>query len=232
MKIDLNRDSNQEANQCAKIILVANQKGGSGKTTISMNLAGTLAHRGHKTMIVDGDPQGTAMRWNASASDDCPFPASIVSLSASGSKIHRDIKQFVLDYDYIIVDSPPAADSDIAQSVLLVADLCIIPVIPSPADIWATVAIKKAIKNAAVINESIQSKIIINQFQSNLTLGGEIIKLLEEFGIPAFETKIGHRSVYKESAAIGKIASDLGSKANKASEEFNAFVSEVTKLLE
>src|ERR1051326_241416 len=131
----------------ARIIAVTNQKGGSGKTTLSMQLAGTLARRGRKVMVVDADPQGTATRWAASAEDDKPFPASVVGLSAASAKVHREVKKFVDDYRYIIIDCPPAADSPVPQSALLVADLALVPVIPSPLDMWAAVGIREVISN-------------------------------------------------------------------------------------
>ncbi len=92
----------------AKIITVCNQKGGSGKTTLSMQLAGTLARRKNKVLVVDADPQGTATRWAASASDENPFPASVIGLSAANEKVHREVKKFVGDYDFIVIDCPPA----------------------------------------------------------------------------------------------------------------------------
>ena len=72
----------------AKIITVANQKGGSGKTTVSMQLVGTLARRVYRVLVVDADPQATATRWAASASDDIPFPPAVVGLSTANEKVH------------------------------------------------------------------------------------------------------------------------------------------------
>lgn len=214
-----------------KIILVANQKGGAGKTTLAMQVAGFLASTGERTIIIDGDPQGTAVRWAASAPDEYPFPATVISLSAAGDKIHREIKNFVGDYRYIIIDSPPAAESKIAQSALLVADLCLIPVLPSPPDIWATVAIKDAIERAKVINESIQARILINQYQSKSNLGNEVVSILDNLEIPLCKNKLGLRSAYKESAAYGQSVLGLGSKAKKAIDEMNNIVAELLDIL-
>lgn len=83
-------------------------------------------------LVVDADPQATATRWAATAEDNKPFPATVVGLSAASAKVHREVRRFVEDYKYIIVDCPPAADSPVPQSALLVADLALVPLIPSP----------------------------------------------------------------------------------------------------
>ena len=113
----------------ARIITVLNFKGGSGKSTISMHLAGTLARRGAKVLVVDADPQGTSLRWAASADESKPFPASMAGLGAAGSKVDMEIRKYVGDYEFIIVDCPPAVDSPIPLSALSVSDLGLVPVI-------------------------------------------------------------------------------------------------------
>jgi chromosome partitioning protein len=88
-----------------------------------MQLSATLARRGYKVLVVDADPQGASVRWAASADDDKPFPSSVVGLSTDGTKVHREVHKFIGDYDIIVIDCPPAADSPVPQSALLVSDL-------------------------------------------------------------------------------------------------------------
>jgi chromosome partitioning protein len=76
----------------AKIVVIANQKGGCGKTTIAMQVGGTLGRAGNRVLIVDADPQGTATRWAASAADESSFPAHVAGLAAAGGKVHREIR--------------------------------------------------------------------------------------------------------------------------------------------
>ncbi|MBD1865584.1 MULTISPECIES: ParA family partition ATPase [Trichocoleus] len=215
----------------AKIIAVANQKGGSGKTTVSMQLAGAIARRGDRVLVVDADPQGTATRWAASAEDNHPFPASVVGLSAANEKVHREVKKFIDDYGYIIIDCPPAADSPVPQSALLIADLVLVPIIPSPLDMWAAVGIRQVIFNVGDINEGLKSRLVLNQCQPNTTMTQETLEVLPEFGIELATTQIRHRQVYRQSAVFGQTVHDFGGKASAAIAEVEDLTSEVFKIL-
>ena len=146
----------------AKIITVFNQKGGCGKTTLCMQLAGAFAHSGLRTLVIDMDPQGTALRWASAAPDDQPFAATVISLSAMGGKMHREVKNHVDTYDVILIDCPPAMDSAAPTSAMLVSDLALIPVVPAPADIWAAESAVQLAASAAQINDALQTYIVPN----------------------------------------------------------------------
>lgn len=215
----------------AKIISVVNQKGGTGKTTVSMNLAGALALRGHEVCVIDADPQGTATRWAASAPDEHPFPASVLGLSAAGGKVHREVRKLVGNYDYILIDCPPAADSPVPQSALLVADLGLIPVIPSPPDLWATIGIRTIVENAADINEGLQARLVVNQLQSNVGIARDALEILPEFGFEVCRAMLHHRAAYKQAALDGQSVHKGGRRARAAVEEVEALTAEILELL-
>ena len=215
----------------AKIIAVVNQKGGSGKTTVSMQMAGTLARRGKRVLVVDADPQGTATRWAASAEDDNPFPAAVVGLSAASEKVHREVRKFVDNYDFILIDCPPAADSPVPQSALLVADLALVPIIPSPLDIWAAIGIREVIRNIGDINEELRARLVVNQCQPNTSLAKEAMEVLPEFGIDVCGTYLRQRTVYRQSAVFGQTVHDFGKKAAHAVEEIEGLTNEVVAIL-
>ena len=187
----------------AKVICVCHQKGGAGKSTVTMQLAGTLGLKGHNTLVVDADPQGTAIRWSASAADDKPFPARVAGLGAAGAKVHREVKKFADEYEFIFVDCPPAIESPVSESALLISDLALIPCIPSPPDIWAANGITGLITRISVVNESLQARLVINQIKENTVLGREVEELLNDFGIELAKTKLGQREVYRHSALYG-----------------------------
>ena len=215
----------------AKIITVANQKGGSGKTTVSMQLAGSLAKRGNKVLIVDADPQGTATRWAASADEDKPFPANVAGLSAAGGKVHNEVKKYIHDYQFIVIDCPPAVDSPVPQSALMISDLVLVPVIPSPADLWAAAGIQKLIENISDLNEGLQSRLVANMCQPNTNLAKDALEVLNDFGITLSDSPLHLRTAYRQSAVFGGTVHDMGSQASAAIEEIDKLTNEVLNIL-
>ena len=215
----------------AKIIAAVNQKGGSGKTTLSMQLAGALARRGCDVLVVDADPQGTATRWAASAEDDKPFPATVAGLAAAGGKVHREVKKYIDRYDYIIIDCPPAVDSPAPQSALLIADLAVVPVIPSPPDLWASVGITKLIENTRTVNEDLQAVIVLNQCQPQQVLTKDAMEILRDFQVPLAKHYLGDRAVYRQSSLYGQTVHDMGSRAEAAIREVTDLTEELLGIL-
>lgn len=212
----------------AKIIVVTNQKGGCGKTTLTMNLAGIVGNK-YRVLVVDGDPQGSATRWAASSSDDKPFPASVMGLSNAGEKVHREIKKYVNNYDYIFIDCPPAVENSFTGSALMIADLALIPIVPSPTDLWSAVGIQKLITNVQVLNEKLEARLVANMCQGNASISKEALLLLEEFDFPKANTDIYQRTVYRQAAAFGGTVYDLDNE--KAKEEFKTLVEEIMEIL-
>ena len=215
----------------AKIIAIANQKGGTGKTTVSMGIAGTLAHRGHRVLIIDADRQGSATRWAATAPDETPFPATVAGLSAAGEKVHREVKKYVDDYDFIVIDCPPAVESPVPMSALMIADLALIPVIPSPPDLWAAIGIRELLGNVRdSINESIKARLVANMCQPNTEVAREALDVLREFGIELAATRLHLRTAHRQAAAYGRTVHDIA-KGSPAAMELDALTDEVLALL-
>jgi chromosome partitioning protein len=213
-----------------KIITIANQKGGCGKTTVTMQLSGSLSRDKLKILVVDADPQGTATRWAANADDATPFMAHIAGLSAAGIKVHKEIKKYVGYYDFILIDCPPSVDSVTPHSALMISDLVLIPMIPSPADLWAAVGIQELIEQVQAINEGLKARIIPNMCQPNLSLTQDVFEVLNNFGIEILNTNICLRTAYRQSAVLGKTVYDIKG-ADKAISEIENLKLEVLKIL-
>jgi chromosome partitioning protein len=212
----------------AKIIAVVNQKGGAGKTTLTMLLAGSLADRGKRVLVADADVQNTALHWSGMGSG---FPAQVVDYSGEENKLHKALRKRAEEFDFILIDSPPAATAPITASALRCAHLALVPVIPSPLDLWASVRIREAITLARNKNPQLEARLVVNQMQPNTVLAREVLAMLPEFGIPMLAASLKSRTAYRQCAALGGSILALGSRAALAVMEVDALRREVEALL-
>jgi chromosome partitioning protein len=215
----------------AKVVTLFNQKGGCGKTTMTIQIAGTIAQRGYRTLIVDMDNQSTATRWASQAQDEDPFPAAMMNLAAMGGKVHREIKNHLDNYDFIFIDCPPAVDSPAPSSAMLISDLAIIPIVPAPADMWASVAAKKLALTAQATNEQLLIRMLPNMVQKNTNLARDTLDVLAEDGeIPLMKTWIGSRSAFRECQLFGATVHKVA-KSSPAVKEVDKLTDEVLEIL-
>ncbi len=215
-----------------KIIVVANQKGGAGKTTISMQLAGTLARRGLKILVVDADKQNSAQEWAAEAPDDQPFPATVIGMGAMERRVGREVVNKHMElYDFVIIDCPPAVDSVASRSALGAADLAIIPVLPSPIDIRATIPFRDLVDEQTVSNEDLMPYLLRNKWNPRTELSRICGPILEEFKFPIMDTYLGDLEAFKK-AGMGVTVHDLSKKENhQAVPQVEALADEVLSIL-
>lgn len=212
----------------AKIIAVVNQKGGAGKTTLAMLLAGSLADRGKRVLVADADVQNTAVHWSGMGAG---FPAEVEDVSGEENKLHKALRKRLEEFDYIVIDSPPAATAPVTASALRIAHLALVPVIPSPLDLWASVRIREAIVHARNKNPELEARLVVNQMQPNTILAREVLGMLPEFGIPMLAASLKSRTAYRQCAALGGSILSLGNRAAMAVMEVDALRREVEGLL-
>lgn len=215
----------------AKVITVFNQKGGCGKTTVAMSLAGAMGLRGFATLVVDMDPQGTASRWASASPEDRPFPASVISLAPMEGKMHRSVRDHMETFDAIFIDCPPAMSSAAPSSAMLVSDLALIPLVPSPADIWAAESAKKLAESAKVTNESLQARVVANMVQKSTSLARDLLEILgEDADFPLLNSMLGSRAAYREAQILGSTVHAVP-RAKTAVDEVEAMTDEVLGML-
>lgn len=209
-----------------KIIAFINQKGGCGKTTLSINVGAALVHRhAKKIAIIDGDSQGSATKWAGNVPENDEFPCTVLSLAKAGGLAHREIKKLIGLYDYIIVDCPPNTEAQFNASVLLVADLAIVPFNPSPLDLRAIEEFKPLIEAASVNNEKLKTVAIVNR-TDNRKISASVerhFKNNENFRL--LNTRIKSRPIYCETELVG--ASVYTSNIAQAKNEIALLVDEI-----
>ena len=206
------------------IISVQNQKGGVGKTTIAVHISHALALRGGRILLVDADPQGSARDWAAARNSDLPF--SVVGLDRP--TIHRDLPAIAKSYSHVVIDGPPRV-SDLARSAIMASNIVLIPVQPSPYDIWATEKVISLIREASVYKDWLKSVFVVNRKIVNTSIGRDVAEALSGYQIPVLKSAICQRVAFAESATIGCTVLETEPKGAAAA-EIRALVEELIEL--
>jgi len=204
------------------VIAVVGNKGGTGKTTLSVNLAAGLARQA-SIAVVDADPQGSSLQWREIANVQ-----DSISVFPGSKNLQAQAREFAGEFDYVVVDCPPSVHAPQTVSALEVGDLALIPVQPSPVDLWATVHIEQAIMEARNINPSLRSLLVINQLEVRTMLSRVVREALMEISLPVARTALRRRAVYRNSALEGKTVFQMGARGAAASEELEQLIQEVT----
>lgn len=204
------------------IMSFLNQKGGVGKTTLTIHVATALAQQRRRVLLVDADPQCSALSWSDCREDAPLFP--VVGLPTK--TLHKEIPAHARNYDDIIIDGAPRVN-ELARSAIMASDMVIIPVQPSPYDVWAAKDIVDLLHEASAFKQSQRSAFVINRKIVNTAIGRDVAQALSEFDIPVLKSSICQRVIFAESAAQGKTALELDPKGI-AAQEIKRVVKELT----
>lgn len=215
----------------AHLIALISQKGGSGKTTVSMQLAAGLALAGYRVALADLDPQESASRWAESAPPDAPFPAQLVRLQGNTKDMARTLTPVANSVDVVVMDCPPSIEHPHTMSALDLCDLALVPVVPSPTDLWATRGIERLILDRQQHRPALRGALLPNRVMRT-ALAGDVLDVLQDFTLPVLDVALSQRSAYALSAVRGTSVFGLGRAAAAAQEEVEQLVSAVLKLIE
>lgn len=204
----------------AKILTIAQQKGGAGKTTVVAQLATTYASQKKNVALVDIDPQASLTSWFAERKRTLGEDNRIVLSSVGGWRLKNELDRLKQDFDVILVDAPPHAETE-ANIAIRYADLLVIPVQPSPMDVWATAPTFKQAKK-----EKTQAIVLLNRIPPRGKLLDKIKGMLEEDERPMLKSTLGNRVAFAASMidGLGVIESE---KRSTAAIEIKALAKEI-----
>lgn len=179
-----------------KVITIAQQKGGSGKTTLAVNLAVAFQRAGHKVALLDTDPQGSLGRWFMARLDRLEEAGMELS-TASAWGVSYECDKLRKTCDFIIVDTPPKVDADL-RPALRAADLVLVPVASSHVDLWATEGVLDLAER-----EGKRAIIVLNRVKAGTRLGADVARAAAELAADVADAQLSQRMIYAETLGLG-----------------------------
>lgn len=200
-----------------KIIAVLNEKGGTGKSTVSTNLATALHRAGKKVVLIDADPQGTARDWREASPEGADLPP-VVGLDRP--QLLQQALPTLQGNDYLIIDSPAKAEA-MAAAIVKIAHVALIVIQPSGADIWASAATVKLVQSKIDVGGSIDAAFLVNRASGSTKLSKQVLGGdWNEYGFAQLDSTIGNRVAFAQALTDGVSVYDLQDGQAKAEIDF------------
>jgi len=203
------------------IISVVNQKGGVGKTTLSIHLADGLFKRGRKVALIDADAQNSSLLWSASRPGSDLFPV----LGMPKETLYQEVQALSSAFDDLVIDGPPRVAS-ILKAAIAAADVVLVPVKPSSLDVWAATDVVELIREVSVFKPGIKPFFVINERRPNTRLARDVERALAQIGLSVCRTSIHARAAYPVSIGQGLSVFDI-EPGGKAAEEMSLLLEEL-----
>ncbi|MDJ0881792.1 MAG: ParA family partition ATPase [Gammaproteobacteria bacterium] len=205
------------------VISLMGNKGGSGKTTLAINLGAGLSNIANSALL-DADPQGSSIQWYQFVDQD-----DGVDVYQANGQLREQVSDLNTNYDYVVCDCPPSINAEQTQTLLEISDIVLIPVQPSPIDVWATIKLEEVIIEAQKSNQKLKAYVLINQLEPRVALSRMLRGALSELELPVTETALRRRAIYKNSVLDGKSVFDAGKLGAEAATEITQLIEEIIK---
>ena len=210
------------------IVALLNQKGGVGKTTLSLHLAGELSREGKRVLLVDADPQGSALDW-AEQRTRSGLERRFGVVGLARESLHREAPALASGIDHLVIDGPPRV-TGIARSALLAADVVLVPVQPSPFDGWASAEMLRLLEEARLFRPELRARFVLNRCAARTLIARDTAAALAEQQPPMLRSRIGQRVAFADAASSGRLV-DEADQAELAAQEISAFGDAVREVM-
>jgi chromosome partitioning protein len=205
------------------VITIAQQKGGAGKTTLAAHLAIAWAGQGRNVALVDIDPQGSLAAWHALRTERLGDGKTGLDFAAiTGWRTAAEVERRARDHDIVVIDSPPHAETE-AKLAIRAAHLVVMPVQPSPMDVWATQPTLDLARR-----ERVKVLLVLNRVPSRANLTEAMLAKLAELGAAVADSRIGNRVALATSLAEG-LGITEAAPSSRAAEEIVAAAEEIMR---
>jgi chromosome partitioning protein len=213
---------NRGQGMAGRVITIAQQKGGAGKTTLAANLAIAWSLSGKRVAVVDIDPQGSLTQWFKAREATLGGATGLTHVQVAGWRTQKEVERLARDHDVVVIDSPPHAETE-AKIAIRVASLVVVPVQPSPMDLWATkptLDLAKAEKRAVLL--------VLNRVPPRGKVADLIIGKAGEMGVAVALTSVGNRTGFVAAMMEGRGLLEVERKGRGA-EEMEELAAEILR---